>query len=61
LSAQIAIEQHIAIQLVNLHWCAQRFLHALDRRKIEARPPIADDDGGNHYVQPVETVGDEEP
>jgi hypothetical protein len=46
--------------LVDLHWRAQRFLHALDRRKIEARPPTADDDGGDHDVQPVETVGDEE-
>jgi hypothetical protein len=60
LSPQIAIKQHLAAQLMDLRWRPQRFLHALYRRKIKARPTIADDDGRNHDVQPVETVGDQE-
>src|SRR4051812_4301829 len=57
LSAEVAVQQHIAAEKVHAHGRRQRLVNAIDRRQREARSSRAENDGSDHDVQPVETAG----
>ena len=59
LSRQIAVEQHLVVELMCVHLQAQGLIGALDRRQDEARPSRAENDRRDHHMQPVEAAGGE--
>ena len=56
LSAEIAVEQHVAAEHVRPHRGTHRLLDALDRRQGQARSPGAENDRSDEDMQPVEAA-----
>src|SRR4029078_7826826 len=56
LSAEIAVQQHVAAEKMHAHGRRQRLVNAIDRRQGWAGSSRAENDGSDHDVQPVETA-----
>ena len=57
LSRQIAVEQHIVLNLMHTHGHAQRLIGTFERRQDQAGAPGTQDDRRDHHVQAIETSG----